>query len=253
MFALERGPVRRGLSSERWPEKGAGVRGVDIEGAGPRVGAICERPRDPRRADRVIDLTTAEDDRRSLVVDRPPLVADGDQRASALPADRPRPWPDRHPLLDDGAARRPRTEVRLDPRPGLPDRHGRVRGWCGSACSTRSACTRRSTCPGVEEVRRTISAVVFGIVLIILLTFWLDVYLSRSWMAYHAHHRSGTRAHGEGDRALVRRSPASPSIAHAPHARIVRERRARRRADGGAGSTGIGFPARSATSMRRAP
>ena len=38
--------------------------------------------------------------------------------------------------------------------------------------------------PRVEEVRRTISAVVFGIVLIILLTFWLDVYLSRSWMAF---------------------------------------------------------------------
>jgi exopolysaccharide biosynthesis polyprenyl glycosylphosphotransferase len=36
----------------------------------------------------------------------------------------------------------------------------------------------------VEEVRRTISAVVIGIVLVILLTFWLDVYLSRSWMAY---------------------------------------------------------------------
>ena len=36
----------------------------------------------------------------------------------------------------------------------------------------------------VEEVRRTISAVVIGIVLVILLTFWLDVYLSRSWMAF---------------------------------------------------------------------
>jgi len=38
--------------------------------------------------------------------------------------------------------------------------------------------------PRVEEVRRTISAVVIGIVLVILLTFWLDVYLSRSWMAF---------------------------------------------------------------------
>jgi exopolysaccharide biosynthesis polyprenyl glycosylphosphotransferase len=36
----------------------------------------------------------------------------------------------------------------------------------------------------VEEFRRTISAAVIGIVLVILLTFWLDVYLSRSWMAY---------------------------------------------------------------------
>jgi hypothetical protein len=38
--------------------------------------------------------------------------------------------------------------------------------------------------PRVEEVRRTISAVGVGIVVVILLTFWLDVYLSRSWMAY---------------------------------------------------------------------
>jgi exopolysaccharide biosynthesis polyprenyl glycosylphosphotransferase len=36
----------------------------------------------------------------------------------------------------------------------------------------------------VEEFRRTSSAVVIGIVLVILLTFWLEVYLSRSWMAY---------------------------------------------------------------------
>ena len=36
----------------------------------------------------------------------------------------------------------------------------------------------------VEEVRRTISAVGIGIVLVILLTFWLDVYLSRSWMGF---------------------------------------------------------------------
>lgn len=36
----------------------------------------------------------------------------------------------------------------------------------------------------LEEVRRTISAVGIGIVLVILLTFWLDVYLSRSWMAF---------------------------------------------------------------------
>jgi exopolysaccharide biosynthesis polyprenyl glycosylphosphotransferase len=35
----------------------------------------------------------------------------------------------------------------------------------------------------LEEFRRTVSAVGLGIVLIILLTFWLDVYLSRSWMA----------------------------------------------------------------------
>jgi len=36
----------------------------------------------------------------------------------------------------------------------------------------------------LEEFRRTVSAVGIGIVVVILLTFWLDVYLSRSWMAY---------------------------------------------------------------------
>ncbi len=36
---------------------------------------------------------------------------------------------------------------------------------------------------GLEEFRRTVSAVGIGIVLVILLTFWFDVYLSRSWMA----------------------------------------------------------------------
>ncbi len=35
----------------------------------------------------------------------------------------------------------------------------------------------------LEEFRRTVSAVGIGIVLVVLLTFWLDVYLSRSWMA----------------------------------------------------------------------
>jgi exopolysaccharide biosynthesis polyprenyl glycosylphosphotransferase len=35
----------------------------------------------------------------------------------------------------------------------------------------------------LEEFRRTLSAVGIGIVVVILLTFWLDVYLSRSWMA----------------------------------------------------------------------
>jgi exopolysaccharide biosynthesis polyprenyl glycosylphosphotransferase len=35
----------------------------------------------------------------------------------------------------------------------------------------------------LEEVRRTMIAVGIGIVLLILLTFWTDVYLSRSWMA----------------------------------------------------------------------
>lgn len=35
----------------------------------------------------------------------------------------------------------------------------------------------------LEELRRTVSAVGLGIVLIILLTFWFDVYVSRSWMA----------------------------------------------------------------------
>jgi exopolysaccharide biosynthesis polyprenyl glycosylphosphotransferase len=34
-----------------------------------------------------------------------------------------------------------------------------------------------------EEFRRTVSAVGVGLVVIILLTFWLEVYLSRSWMA----------------------------------------------------------------------
>ncbi len=34
-----------------------------------------------------------------------------------------------------------------------------------------------------EDFRRTVSAVAVGIVLVILLSFWFDVYLSRSWMA----------------------------------------------------------------------
>ena len=36
---------------------------------------------------------------------------------------------------------------------------------------------------GLEEFRRTTSAVGIGIVLVVMLTFWFDVYLSRSWMA----------------------------------------------------------------------
>lgn len=36
---------------------------------------------------------------------------------------------------------------------------------------------------GLEEFRRTVSAVGIGIVVVILLTFWFDLYLSRSWMA----------------------------------------------------------------------
>ncbi len=35
----------------------------------------------------------------------------------------------------------------------------------------------------LEELRRTVSAVGIGIVVVILVTFWVDVYLSRSWMA----------------------------------------------------------------------
>jgi exopolysaccharide biosynthesis polyprenyl glycosylphosphotransferase len=35
----------------------------------------------------------------------------------------------------------------------------------------------------LEELRRTVSAAGIGVVLVILLTFWFDVYLSRSWMA----------------------------------------------------------------------
>ena len=34
-----------------------------------------------------------------------------------------------------------------------------------------------------EEFRRTLSAAGIGLVVIILLTFWFEVYLSRSWMA----------------------------------------------------------------------
>jgi exopolysaccharide biosynthesis polyprenyl glycosylphosphotransferase len=37
--------------------------------------------------------------------------------------------------------------------------------------------------PAIEEFRRTIGAVGIGILLVIVLTFWFDVYLSRSWMA----------------------------------------------------------------------
>jgi len=36
---------------------------------------------------------------------------------------------------------------------------------------------------GLEEFRRTIAAVGIGVVVVILLTFWLDVYLARSWAA----------------------------------------------------------------------
>ena len=36
---------------------------------------------------------------------------------------------------------------------------------------------------GLEEFRRTTAAVGIGIVVLILVTFWSDVYLSRSWMA----------------------------------------------------------------------
>jgi exopolysaccharide biosynthesis polyprenyl glycosylphosphotransferase len=36
---------------------------------------------------------------------------------------------------------------------------------------------------GLEEFRRAISAVGIGILLVVLLTFWFDIYLSRSWIA----------------------------------------------------------------------
>src|SRR5207244_3023885 len=37
--------------------------------------------------------------------------------------------------------------------------------------------------PGHEELRRTVSAVGIGMVLVIMLGFWFEVYLSRSWVA----------------------------------------------------------------------
>ena len=136
-----------------------------------------------RDADRVIDLTTAEDTDESVVVDRPPLVQTG---INAL----------RHyrliglalaviDILCLTTALLAAHALRFGSPPGGDYLIGMVVAaavWVGVFHALGLYAPQHL--PRVEEVRRTISAVVFGIVLIILLTFWLDVYLSRSWMAF---------------------------------------------------------------------
>ena len=132
---------------------------------------------------RVIDLTTAEDADETLVVDRPPIVPTG---IDAL----------RHyrliglalaliDILCLTAALLAAHALRFGSPPSRDYWIGMVVAavvWVGVFHALGLYAPQHL--PRVEEVRRTISAVVFGIVLIILLTFWLDLYLSRSWMAF---------------------------------------------------------------------
>jgi exopolysaccharide biosynthesis polyprenyl glycosylphosphotransferase len=132
---------------------------------------------------RVIDLTSAEDADETLVVDRPPIVPTGIDAfrhyrliglALAL-----------IDILCLTTALLAAHALRFGSPPDRDYLIGMVVAavlWIGVFHALGLYAPQHL--PRVEEVRRTISAVVFGIVLIILLTFWLDVYLSRSWMAF---------------------------------------------------------------------
>ena len=149
------------------------------------------------------------------------------------------PDPVRHPLLDDGAACRACAEIRLAAGPGLHDRDGRCRAlWVGVFHAFGLYAPQHL--PRVEEVRRTISAVGVGVVVVILLTFWLDVYLSRSWMAYTLIIALVLELTARGivrlsvDHRQTRRSLKQRTL-------VIGNRRAGGRTDDGAGRAGIGF------------
>jgi exopolysaccharide biosynthesis polyprenyl glycosylphosphotransferase len=136
-----------------------------------------------RDADRVIDLTSAEDADETLVVDRPPLVQTG------INAFRHYRLIGFALIVIDILCLTTALLAAHALRFGSPPDGDYVSGMVVSAAVWVGVFHALGLyvpqhLPRVEEVRRTISAVVFGIVLIILLTFWLDVYLSRSWMAF---------------------------------------------------------------------
>ena len=92
-----------------------------------------------------------------------------------------------------------------------------------------------------EEFRRTISAVGIGLVVIIMLTFWFEVYLSRSWMAVTLVIALVLEV---GARTIARsrgRPASSRSIAGAANAG-GRQRAIRDRADGRPRYTWVGVP-----------
>ena len=132
---------------------------------------------------RVIDLTSAEDADETLVVDRPPIVPTG------IDSLRHYRWIGLALALIDILCLTTALLAAHAFRFGSPPDRDYLIGmvlaavlWVGVFHALGLYAPQHL--PRVEEVRRTISAVVFGIVLIILLTFWLDVYLSRSWMAF---------------------------------------------------------------------
>jgi len=132
---------------------------------------------------RVIDLTGAEDADETLVVDRPPIVPTG------IDALRHYRWIGLALALIDvlclTTALLAAHALRFGSPPSRDYWIGMVVAaalWVGVFHAVGLYAPQHL--PRVEEVRRTISAVVIGIVLVILLTFWLDVYLSRSWMAF---------------------------------------------------------------------
>ena len=90
--------------------------------------------------------------------------------------------PHRHPLPDRRPPRRACAAIRFPP--GREYSSGSAVAailWVGVFHALGLYAPQRL--PRFEEFRRTISAAGIGIVVIILLTFWFDVYLSRSWMA----------------------------------------------------------------------
>jgi exopolysaccharide biosynthesis polyprenyl glycosylphosphotransferase len=134
-------------------------------------------------SDSVVDLTSVEDATEDLVIERPPIVQTGITSfrryrligfALAL-----------IDILCLTTALLAAHALRFDSLPGRDYTIGMVVAaalWVGVFHAFGLYAPQHL--PRVEEVRRTISAVGVGIVVVILLTFWLDVYLSRSWMAY---------------------------------------------------------------------
>ena len=141
------------------------------------------RPTTHDAEDRVVDLTAAEHELETEVLDKPPIVPPG---ISAL----------RHyelislalvliDILCITVALLAAHALRFG---FLPDRDyliGTVVAaalWVGVFYALGLYAPQHLS--RLEEFRRTVSAVGIGIVLVILLTFGLDVYLSRSWMAF---------------------------------------------------------------------
>jgi exopolysaccharide biosynthesis polyprenyl glycosylphosphotransferase len=134
-------------------------------------------------SDSVVDLTSVEDATEDLVIERPPIVQTG------ITSFR------RHRLIGFAlalidilcltTALLAAHALRFDSLPDWDYTIGMVVAaalWVGVFHAFGLYAPQHL--PRVEEVRRTVSAVGVGIVVVILLTFWLDVYLSRSWMAY---------------------------------------------------------------------